>query len=236
MAKLLFNIVRGARTVKHARKFTRLGKHCRFPGKYLDVQGHVELGDNCRFRDNVTLQAKPGGRIIFGTYSGCSYYCRIVASHYVQIGRFTGIAEFTMVTDTGTNVMGSEDAWCETPPVILPVVIGDSCMIASRCYIGPGVAIGDGAVLAPGTVVTRDVGPYEVWAGNPARKIAHRTKNVPRMMQERYRALLETVGLKKARRGYDDQDVRVAAADGKNRSAEQRDKILKEMGIQQPRL
>lgn len=39
---------------------------------------------------------------------------------------------------------------------------------------GGGVTIGDGAVIGAGSVVTKDVGPYEIWAGNPARFIRKR--------------------------------------------------------------
>lgn len=37
-----------------------------------------------------------------------------------------------------------------------------------------GVHIADGAVIGAGSVVTKDVGPYEIWAGNPARFIRKR--------------------------------------------------------------
>ncbi len=37
-----------------------------------------------------------------------------------------------------------------------------------------GVTIADGAVIGMGSVVTKDVGPYEIWAGNPARLIKRR--------------------------------------------------------------
>ena len=40
--------------------------------------------------------------------------------------------------------------------------------------IKSGVTICDGAVIGMGSVVTHDVGPYEIWAGNPARMIRKR--------------------------------------------------------------
>ena len=104
-------------------------------------------------------------------------------------------------------------------------------MIGSRCYIGPGVTIGDGAVIAPGSIVTKDVGPYEVWAGAPARKIAHRTKGIPEMWRKQYQELLETYGLKGAEYPYSDEEVRQAAAAGIDRAAQERDRILKELGL-----
>lgn len=43
--------------------------------------------------------------------------------------------------------------------------------------------IPDGVVLGGGSVLTRNPGPYEIWAGNPARKIAERTKVDPRALR-----------------------------------------------------
>ncbi len=227
----LKKLVYAYRTVKHGMKFAKLGKHCRFPGKYLEIDGHVELGDNCRIRDNVIMRTQGDGKIVFGTCSGCSYYCILEATKMIKIGRFTGIAEFCVLRDTNHMVFGTDRHWRITPHIAEPIVIGDSCIILSRCYIGPGVAIGDGAVIAPNSVVTKDVGPYEVWAGNPAKRIAHRTKGpVAKAMLERYKGLVDMAGYKDDRHGYDDEDVRAAAASGINRAAEERDRLSKELG------
>ena len=53
-------------------------------------------------------------------------------------------------------------------------VIGNDVWIGSGCFIKGGVTIGDGAVIGMGSVVTHDVPPYEVWAGNPAKLIKKR--------------------------------------------------------------
>lgn len=53
-------------------------------------------------------------------------------------------------------------------------VIGNDVWIGNRVMIKAGVTIGDGAVIGMGSVVTKDVGPYEIWAGNPARMIRKR--------------------------------------------------------------
>lgn len=55
-----------------------------------------------------------------------------------------------------------------------PVTIGDYAWICSRAIILPGVTIGEGAVVASGSVVTKDVAPYTVVAGVPARPVAQR--------------------------------------------------------------
>lgn len=53
-------------------------------------------------------------------------------------------------------------------------VIADGVWIGMRAMIMPGVTIGEGAVIAAGTVVTKDVAPYAVVGGNPAREIKKR--------------------------------------------------------------
>ncbi|RDY27445.1 antibiotic acetyltransferase [Romboutsia weinsteinii] len=52
--------------------------------------------------------------------------------------------------------------------------IGNDVWIATNSMIKAGVKISDGAVIGMGSVVTKDVGPYEIWAGNPARCIKKR--------------------------------------------------------------
>ena len=55
-----------------------------------------------------------------------------------------------------------------------PIVIGDDAWIGYDCTILSGVTIGQGAVVAAGSVVTKDVPPYAVVGGTPARVIKYR--------------------------------------------------------------
>lgn len=187
------------RNWKYGRKFTKIGKRCKFTGRFMEIEGHVELGDHCRFRNNVILRTNGEGKIIFGNRSGCSYYCIIEATRLVQIGSFTALAEFCVVRDTNHMVYGTDAHFRYTPLVAAPVIIGSQCLIGSRCYIGPGVTIGDGAVVAAGSVVTKSIGPYEIWAGVPAKFIAHRTKDLNPEKLKFYQQLVEMYGVREDR-------------------------------------
>lgn len=55
------------------------------------------------------------------------------------------------------------------------VTIGDDVWIGIRAIILPGITIGKGAIVAAGAVVTKDVPPYAIVGGNPAKVIKYKT-------------------------------------------------------------
>jgi 2,3,4,5-tetrahydropyridine-2,6-dicarboxylate N-acetyltransferase len=73
------------------------------------------------------------------------------------------------------------------PPSAKPVVIEDDVLIGANAVVLEGVTVGKGSVVAAGAVVTKDVEPYTVVAGTPARKIKdidEKTKSKTEIMQE----------------------------------------------------
>ena len=84
----------------------------------------------------------------------------------------------------GTKVAISREAFICTashditkpnrPLVTAPITICDGVWIGARAIVLPGVTIGEGAVVAAGAVVTKDVEPWAVVGGNPAKFIKRR--------------------------------------------------------------
>ena len=84
----------------------------------------------------------------------------------------------------GTKVAISREAFICTashditkpnrPLITAPIIICDGVWICARAIILPGVTIGEGAIVAAGAVVTKDVEPWSVVAGNPAKFIKKR--------------------------------------------------------------
>lgn len=70
--------------------------------------------------------------------------------------------------------------WTQTPPTNedLPIkgdtVIGNDVWIGQNATLLPGVHVGDGAIIGLGSIVSRDVEPYTIVAGNPAKPIRKR--------------------------------------------------------------
>jgi acetyltransferase-like isoleucine patch superfamily enzyme len=57
------------------------------------------------------------------------------------------------------------------PRTTAPVVIGKGCWIAPGCMILPGVKVGENSVVGAGSIVLKDVAPYTIVGGNPAKFI-----------------------------------------------------------------
>lgn len=59
-----------------------------------------------------------------------------------------------------------------------PIIIKDYAWVSSRASVLPGITIGEGAVVAAHAVVTKDVEPYTIVGGVPARKIGERRRDL----------------------------------------------------------
>ena len=105
----------------------------------------------------------------------------------VQVGKYCSIAP-----EVKAIINGHRTDWITTYPLPLfprdfPKCRGDKSRVTSGkvnigndVWIGYGVAliapisIGDGAIIGAGSVITKHINPYEIWAGNPARMIRKR--------------------------------------------------------------
>ena len=65
----------------------------------------------------------------------------------------------------------------EFPMISYPMRLGAYSWICARASVGPGVKVGAGAVLGLGSVATRDLEPFGVYAGAPAQKLKERPRS-----------------------------------------------------------
>ena len=79
---------------------------------------------------------------------------------------------------------GVDKEYDNNEPEHLPVIIGNDVWVGTRAMILDGVSIGDGAVIAAGAVVTKDVPPYAIVGGVPAKIIKFRfdDKEIKRLL------------------------------------------------------
>ena len=87
----------------------------------------------------------------------------------VTIGSMTVISQYTYLC-TGTHDYTRADMEL----IWAPITIGDNAWVAAGAFVGPGVSIGSGAVIGACSVVTKDMPPWMVCAGNPCRPLKPR--------------------------------------------------------------
>ena len=114
------------------------------------------------------------GRIVLGDRSYLGHGCVLYGAGDLQIGRDVLVGPRVVITSQGHGFETPGLAVREHALVLAPVVIGDDVWIGAGAIVVPGVTIGTGAIVAAGAVVTRDVLPYEMVAGVPARHLRDR--------------------------------------------------------------
>ncbi len=108
------------------------------------------------------------GRIEIGDYVLISPGTRISASDEIVIGDSVMMAHGVYITDSDWHGIYNRT---ERDPDPRPVRIGDNVWLGDRCTVLKGVTIGDNSVVGACAVVSRDVPPNVVVAGNPARVV-----------------------------------------------------------------
>ncbi len=152
----------------------------------------INIGNNTKIMGH--LVCKKSGLISIGDYTWIEEQVSIQCLTNITIGRFCGIAAGCLITDNNNHPVGVEDRIAHRIRVApcgpgypgsgngweisdsAPVVIGDAVWICGNSTILKGVTIGDGAIVARGSVVTKDVEPYTIVAGNPAKKVKDLSK------------------------------------------------------------
>lgn len=118
-------------------------------------------------------------------YTDVGYDCKLVN---VEMGAFCSLASGIIIGSEShpMNWVSMSSVFTENRDSIkrkfahhqyrpsIRTYIGNDVWIGDRAIIKAGVRVGNGAVIGMGSVVTHDVGAYEVWAGNPARMIKRR--------------------------------------------------------------
>jgi acetyltransferase-like isoleucine patch superfamily enzyme len=116
-------------------------------GTFVEIQKNAHIGRNCKI-------------------SSHTFICEGVA---VEDNVFVG-HNVTFINDPYPKATGfdgslqTEEDW-----TVVPTKVETGASLGSGSTILCGVTIGEGALIGAGSVVTKDIPPYEIWAGNPAR-------------------------------------------------------------------
>ena len=112
------------------------------------------------FTDGRKASLGKGARVAKGALVDCKAQ--------VTIGAYAFVGYRVMIL-TGSHNMWQFGPGRQAAVTPRPVTIGAGAWLCSGAIICPGVTVGEHAVVGPGAVVYRNVAPYTVVAGNPAR-------------------------------------------------------------------
>lgn len=135
---------------------TRIGQFAWF--SLVSDDSYIKIGSKCTLSANLSITAR--GLITIGDSTAIGERC-LIADHGHDHSGYLGTA----------LAQGTSPEFSFAKSETRPVVIGNGVHIGVNVCISPGVSIGDGAVVGANSVVTRDVAPYTVVAGAPARLI-----------------------------------------------------------------
>lgn len=153
-----------------------IGKGLKTEGKIFvpAVKGIVKIGNNVWLGHGVKIGATKGAKIIIGNNVSINQGSFVVALKRISIGDNCRIGEYVSIRDNDHSWRDPTKLIREQGYDIKEVSIGNDVWIGRGAAIMKGIKIGDGAVVAANAVVTKNVEPFMVVAGVPAREISKR--------------------------------------------------------------
>jgi acetyltransferase-like isoleucine patch superfamily enzyme len=144
----------------------------------------IKIGSNCSINGYV-LVYNHGGSVNIGNDCFIGPDTRIWAASKIEIGNRVLISHDVNIHDNNSHPLNAQKRHLDFTEIFKyglpktadysekPVVIEDDAWIGFNAIILKGVTIGKGAIVGSGTIVTRDVPPYAVVVGNPARVVKY---------------------------------------------------------------
>lgn len=125
-------------------------------------EGRITVGSRTSFVGGMIrseLICRSGATLSLGEDSVLNYGVSLEAHQSVRVGKRCRLASLVRVCDRDGDK-------------VAPITIGDDVWLAHGVIVEPGVTIGDGSVVSALSVVTKDVPPGSMAAGNPARSMS----------------------------------------------------------------
>ncbi len=139
----------------------------------------IELGNYCKIRDFVFIFAGKG--VVIGEYSDMQPHSVIwgggitIVGNRVSVGPGTVLLSAVYSHAKGLKMVdGLPDGSANA--LYGKLVIEDDVYIGANCSLMPNIIIGEGAIVGAGSFVNKNVEPWTIVAGSPAKKIAIRQK------------------------------------------------------------
>lgn len=155
---------------------TLLGKNIKISG-----ENNIKISSFSWVDDYVSLTADFGAivigkRVHIAPFSILSGGGKIIIEDFVGISSNVHIYSHSEIPKRGKRMSGPMVNESQKGFKSAPIYLKNNCFISSGAIILPGVTIGEGAIVSANSVVTKDVEPWSIVLGNPAKKIGKRPR------------------------------------------------------------
>lgn len=153
-----------------------LGKGVKiYQGVNNGKKGEVKIGDKTAIEDYAILHAY-GGSIFIDKNSFIGPHCVLYGHGKIHIGQNCLVAMHTCIISANHSIPPRHLSIRSLPDIRKEVIIEDDVWVGAGVKILSGVKVGKGAVIGAGSVVTKDLPPYSISVGNPAKVIKYRNE------------------------------------------------------------
>ncbi len=144
------------------------------PGVLIFHPENVLLDEDVYVGHYAILKGYFRNQLVVGAGSWIGQAAFLHAAGGITVGKRVGIAPQASILTSVHKDPGRDRPIMDGEIEARAVVLEDGCDIGVGAVILPGITIGNGAQVGAGAVVTHDVPPFAVVAGNPARLLRHR--------------------------------------------------------------
>lgn len=164
--------------------FARIGEDVTiWPKARILSPERIEIGDSVIIDDFVMLMG--GERTSIGSFVHIAAYASVMGGGVLEMADFSALSGGVRLY-TGTDDFSGEALAGPTVPDRFRkversrVALGRHALVGTGCVVLPGVRIGEGAAVGANSLVNRDLAPWTIYAGSPARPL--RPRNRERML------------------------------------------------------
>jgi acetyltransferase-like isoleucine patch superfamily enzyme len=169
-------------------KFKEIGNNVEIfrPITIID-ESKLTIKSNVRLSEFTLISGGKG--VYIGNYVHIANHVSIAGGGILVVEDFVGVCAGVRIITGSDDIMGKG-----IPSPMVPdefrsyyrshVVLKKHSFIGTSAIIHPGVTIGEGAVVASGSIVTKDIEPWGIYMGSPARKIRDRSMDIIKKMEK----------------------------------------------------
>jgi acetyltransferase-like isoleucine patch superfamily enzyme len=169
MNRIKDHLIQNLKSLSYSKKFSSVERGLYIVGKPLiHGEGKIFAGKNLYLRSlaqRIEIFADKAAVIDIGDNVTINQGVTIASKKMITIGNSTVIGDQTTIYDTDWHGIDGNEIKTS------PVVIGKHVWICAKSIILKGVEVGDNSIIGAGSVVTHEVKPNTIMAGNPAKCI-----------------------------------------------------------------